>query len=132
MSACSRRKVVGRAAFAPAVHKFSRSAGKTRSHVGIAKGKNLAFLVYALRYDKLEVSVSVLSNCKIGDGACVRIELCQIAAARLSVEHFYNLHGRLFVGNIRIAGAAVSDDGNVVVKVNGVHFGELSCSGDGL
>ena len=45
MSARGCRKMMGRAAFAPAGYKLSCAAGKAGSHIGIAKGKDLSFLI---------------------------------------------------------------------------------------
>ena len=90
MSASSSREMVRRSAFAPAVYKLSCAAGETRSHVCIAEREDFAFLIYALGNDELEVPVAVLCDCKICNGACVRIELRQVAAAGLAVEYLYS------------------------------------------
>ena len=132
MSSCCSRKVMCRAALAPAVYEFSCAAGEACSHVGIAEGKDQSFLVHAFSRNELEVSVSVLSDRKISNRAGVRIELCQISAACLAVEYFHDLHGRFLIGNIRVAGSAVADDRDIVVKVKRIHLSQLTCSGDGL
>lgn len=60
------REMMGRAALAPAVYELSRSAGEAGSHVGIAEGKDLSLLVYALCHNEFEMSVSVLGDCEVG------------------------------------------------------------------
>ena len=124
--------MVGGAAFAPAGHKLSGAAGEAGPHVGVAEGKDLALFVDALRRYEFEVSIAILGNGQVGDGAGVGIELGQLSAAGLAVEHFYDLHGRFLVGNIRVAGTAVADDGDVVVEVDGVHLSQLAGAGNGL
>ena len=85
VSSCSGRKMMGGAALAPAVYKLPCSAGKPGSHIGIAEGKNLSFLVHTFSHDKLKVSVAVLGDREICNRACLRIELRQISAAGLAV-----------------------------------------------
>ena len=128
MSARSGRKMVSWTAFAPAVYKFSCTAGEACSHICITEGKNFTLFINTLCNNKFEMTVSVLSNGKISYRTRIRIELRQITAACLSVEYLYNLHCRLFIGNIRVAGAAVTDNCNIVIKVNRIHFGKLTCS----
>lgn len=89
------REVVGRAALAPAVVPLSRSDGETGAHVGVPGVKDRARFIYALRDNKLEMSVAVLGDGQVGDRARSRVELGQIAAACLSVEDRDDLHGRL-------------------------------------
>ena len=122
VSSCSSRKVMGRSALAPAVYELSRTAGEACPHVCISEGKDRSFLVDTFSHDELEVSVSVLRDRKIGNRTCVRIELSQISAACLSMEHLHDLHGRFLIGNVRISGSAVSDDRNIVIKIDGVHL----------
>lgn len=128
MSARSGCKMMGWAAFAPAGHELSCAAGEAGSHVGISEGEDLSFLVDAFCHNELEVSIAVLCDGKVCDRACIRIELSQISAACFAVENFYNLHGRFLAGNVCIAGSAVSDDGDIVVEVNRVHFRQLAGS----
>ena len=79
------------------------------------------------------MSVSVLGNAKVGNIACRRIELGEVAASGLSVEDIHDLHGGLLrYGDRRIAGSAVADDADILVKVDRIHLGELAGSGDGL
>ena len=91
MSSGRRCHMMRRACFAPAVYKLSCAAGKTGSHIGVSEGQDLALLVNAFCYDKLEVTVTVLRNRKIRYRAGIRIELRQIAAAGLAVEYLNNL-----------------------------------------
>ena len=132
MPACSCCEMVGWAAFAPAVYKFPCPAGKARPHIGIAKGKDFAFFVDAFRNNKFEMPVPILGNGQIGNGAGMGIELCKIAAAGFPVEYFYNFHGWFFIGNVSVPGTAVADNGNIVVEINGVHFGKLAGTGNGF
>ena len=74
---------MGRSALAPAVDKLSCPTGKARSHIGVAKGKNLSFLIDALRRNELKVSVAILRNGQISDRARIRIELRQVTACLL-------------------------------------------------
>ena len=60
------------------------------------------------------------------------IELREITAAGLAVEYGYDLHGGFLCRNIRIAGAAMTDDADVLVKVDRVHLTELAHTGNGL
>ena len=79
------------------------------------------------------MSVSVLGNSEVCYIACRGIELGEVTAACLAVEDIHDLHGGfLRGGDRRVAGSAVADDADVLVEVNGVHLGELACSGDGL
>ena len=91
-----------RACFAPAVYKLSCTTGETCSHVGITKGKDRSFFVYAFSNNEFEVSVSILCDRKISNRTCVWIELCQISAACFAMEHWYDLHGRFLIRNIGI------------------------------
>ena len=122
MSSGSCCKVVSRTSLAPTVYELSCTAGEACSHVGIAEGKDLTFLIYTLSYNKLEVSVAILGDCKVSNGSKVRIELGQLSAAGLSVEYLNDLHGRLLVRNISIAGSAVTDDSDIVIEVDGIHL----------
>ena len=103
MSACGSGKVVGRAAFAPAGHELSRAACKACPHICISEGEDRAFLIDAFRHDELEVSVAVLCDRQVSHRTCVRIELGQVAAACLSMEHFHDLHGRFLIRDIRVS-----------------------------
>ena len=117
-----------RASFTPAVYKLSCTTGETCSHVGITKGKDRSVLVYTFCYNKLEVTISILCDCQVGNRTSMWIELCQIAAACLSVEYLNDLHGWLLCRDISIAASRVTNDTDVIVKVDGVHFRKLSCS----
>ena len=75
MSAACRRHMVRRAGFAPLVAELSRSAGKACTHIRITKREDRAFLVNALGYDKLKVTVLILRDTEIRNGTKVRIEL---------------------------------------------------------
>ena len=133
MSACCRRHMMGRSRFAPAVYKLTAGNRKLRAHIRITKGKDRSGLIFALRYDKLEIAVFVLRNRQIRNRSHRRIELCQIATAYFSVEHLYGLHRRLVrQGDVRIAGAGMTDDTDILVEINGIHLGELSHAGDRL
>ena len=48
-------------------------------------------------YNKFEVSVFILCDCKIGNRTCIWIELCQVSAACFTVEYLNNLHCRFFI-----------------------------------
>ena len=125
--------VVGGACLAPAVAELACAAAEPGAHVGIAKGEDGARLVDALGHDKLEVTVLVLRDAEVGHIAHRRVELGQIAAAGLAVEHRHDLHGRLFsLRDVGIAGAGVADDADVLVEVNGVHLAQLAAAGDRL
>ena len=78
------------------------------------------------------MTISVLGNTQIGHRAKVRIELGQIPAAGLAMEHGHDLHGGPFCGNVRIARTAVTDDADVLIEVDGIHFGKLAHAGDGF
>ena len=97
VTACGRGEVVGRAALAPAGDKLARAAGEACAHVRVAERQDFARLVDALGHDKLEVSFAVLRDGKVSNGTEVRVELRQVAAAGLAVEHLDNLHRRLLV-----------------------------------
>ena len=112
------------------LHSLQNKAG---AHIGIAEGEDGAFLVDSFRHHELEVTILVLGDAQIGHIAHRGIELGQIAAAGLAVEYGHDLHSRLLrLRNVRVAGAGVTDDANVLVKVNGVHFGQLAGAGNGL
>ena len=81
MSSCSCCHMMCRASFAPAVNKLSCSTCETCSHVCITEGKDRSFFINTFRYNKFEVSVFILCDCKIGNRTCVWIELCQVSAA---------------------------------------------------
>ena len=75
------------------------------------KVKMGAGFIDALGNHKLEVAVLVLRDGQIGHIANRWIELGQIAATSLAVEHGHDLHGRLFcLGDIGITGAGMADD----------------------
>ena len=78
MSSGSSCKMMGRAAFAPTVYKFSCAAGEAGSHVCITEGKDRSFFVYAFCCDELKVSVAVLGDGKVCNRSCVWIELGQV------------------------------------------------------
>ena len=88
MSSCSCCHMMCRASFAPAVNKLSCSTCKACSHVCITEGKDRSFFVYTFCYNKFEVSVFILCDCKIGNRTCVWIELCQISAACFAMATF--------------------------------------------
>ena len=85
---------MGRTCLAPLVDEFAAAQRELGTHVGITEGEDLTLLVDALCCHELEYAVLVLGDGQIGDGTCGRIELCQIAAACLAVEHRHNLHRR--------------------------------------
>ncbi len=88
--------MMGGAGLAPLVAELPRAAGEAHAHVGIAKHEDGAFLVDALGHHKLEVAVLILGDAQEGDGLVGgRIELGQVAAAGLAMEHGHDLHGRL-------------------------------------
>ena len=87
--------VVGGSGLAPLVDELAAAQREPGAHVRIAEGEDLALLVHALGGDELEDTVLVLRDGEIGDGAYGGIELGEIAAAGLAVEHGHNLHGRL-------------------------------------
>ena len=125
--------MMGGTGLAPAVAEVAGPAGKAGAHVGIAEGEDGSGLVDALGRDELEVSVPILGDAEIGDRALGGIELGQVAAAGLAVEDRDDLHGRLLCfRDVRIAGAGVTDDADVFVKVDGVHLAELAHAGDRL
>ena len=62
----------------------------------------------------------------------MRIELGQVAAAGLAMEHRHDLHGGLFLGDVGIAGTGVTDDADVLVKIDGVHLAQLTAACNGL
>ena len=125
--------MVGGAGLAPPVAEFPRAAGEAGAHIGVAEGEDGAFLVHALGHDELEVTVTILGDAEIGDGASSGVELREVAAAGLAVEDGDDLHrGLLGLGDVRVAGAGVADDADVLVKVDGVHFAELTHAGDDL
>ena len=78
------------------------------------------------------MAVPVLGDAQVGDRAQVGVELGEVAAARLAVEHGDNLHGGLLGGDVRVARAAVADDADILFKVDGVHLGQLAHACDGL
>ena len=132
MPAGSRCHVVGRACFTPAVAELACSAGETGAHVGIAEGKDRSVFIDAFRDDKLEVSVPVLRDAEVGNRSEMRIELGQITAARLAVEHRHDLHSGFLRGNVGIPASAVADDADILVEIDGVHLAQLAHAGDRL
>lgn len=132
MAAGGSSHVMGGACLAPAVAELPCPAGKAGAHVGVTKGEDGARLVDALGHHELEVTVLVLRDAQIGHGAKVRIELGQIAAAGLAVEHRHDLHGGLLLGNVGIAGTGMADDADILVKVDGVHLTQLAAACNGL
>ena len=60
------------------------------------------------------------------------VELGEIPAACLAVEHGDDLHGGLSGGDVRVAGAAVADDADVLLEVDGVHLGQLAHARNGF
>ena len=103
MPAVRRRHVMCRTGFTPAVAELSCAAGEACAHVGVSEGEDRSFLVDTFRHNELEMSVSVLGDTEVGHFACRRIELCEIAAACLSVEYIHDLHGGLFLGDCSVA-----------------------------
>ena len=121
-----------RASLAPAIYKFSCSTCETCSHVCITEGKDRSFLVYTLSYNELEVSVIILSDCKVGYRACVWIELCQVSAACFAVEYRHDFHGWFLVGDGSVTASGMSDDADVIVEIDGVQLRKLACTGNCL
>ena len=125
--------VVGGAGLAPAVDELAGTAAEAGAHVRVTEGEDRAGLVDALGHDKLEVAVLVLRDGQIGHIAHRRVELGQVAAAGLAVEHGHNLHGRLSGrGDVGVAGAGVADDADVLIEVDGVHLAQLAAARNGL
>ena len=106
MPADTRGHVVGGASFAPLVAELSGRAAKSHAHVGVTEHKDWAFFVDTFGYHKFEVAVPVLGDAQESDGLVRRrIELGQIPAASLAMEHGYNLHGGFAsLRDVRIAG----------------------------
>ena len=133
MSSGCRCHMMGRTCLTPAVHELSARDREFGTHIGIAEGEDRSGLVLTLRHNELEVAVLVLCNSQIGHRAYRGIELCQITAAYLTMEYFYDLHGGLMCQrDVRIAGSGVADDADVLIEINGVHLGQLSHTGNGL
>ena len=125
--------VVRRTCLAPLVDEFTAWQRELGAHVGIAEGKDLAFLVDAFGCDKLKDAILVLRNGQIGHRTRRRIELRQVAATGLAVEHGHNLHRRLLgLRDVEVARAGVTDDADVFGEVNRVHLGQRTCATDGL
>ena len=125
--------VVGRAGLAPLVDELAAGQRELGAHVGVAEGEDFAFLVDALSHDELEDAVLVLRDCQIGHGTHGGIELRQITAASLAVEHGHNLHrGLVGLRDVEVAGAAVADDADVLGEVDAVHLGQRARAADGL
>ena len=132
MSSCSSCHMMCRASLAPAVNELSCSACEACSHVCITEGKDRSLLVYALSYNEFEVSVFILSDCKVGYRACVWIELCQVSAACFAVEYRHDFHGWFLVGDVRVTASGMSDDADVIVEIDGLHLRKLACTGNCL
>ena len=103
MTAGSRSHVVGGASLAPAVAELPCAAGKAGAHIGVAKGEDGAGFVDTLGHHELEVTVLVLRNAQIGHRAKMGVELGQVAAAGLAVEHRNDLQGGLLLGNVSMS-----------------------------
>ena len=95
VSACRGRHVVCGARLAPSVAELSCSACEACSHVGISERKDRSFFIDAFCDYELKVTVPVLRDAELCHRACFRIELRQISAACLAMEHVYDFHGRL-------------------------------------
>ena len=79
------------------------------------------------------MAVPVLGDAEVGHRAFGGIKLGQVTAAGLAVKDGDDLHrGLLGLGDVRVAGAGVTDDADVFVKVDRVHLGELAHAGDDL
>ena len=125
--------VVSRARLVPAIHELTGADRELHTHVGVTEGKDRAVDVLALGNHKLEVAVAVLRDAQEGDGAVAGIELGEVAAAGLAVEHGDDLERRLLGGrDVGIARAGVADDDDVLGEVDGVHLGKLAGARDGL
>ena len=124
--------MMGGASLAPAVAELPCAAGKAGAHIGVAKGEDGAGFVHALGHHELEVTVLILRDAQIGHGAKVGVELGQVAAAGLAMEHGHDLHGGLLLGNVSITGTGVADDADILVKVDGVHLAQLAAACNGL
>ena len=114
--------VMGRTGLAPTVAEFAGTAGEAGTHIGITEGEDRAIFIDAFGHDKLEGAVPILRDSKIGHRAKMRIELRQISTACLAMENGDNFHSRFLRGDIRITRAGMSDDANVLIKVDGIHF----------
>ena len=109
MASDSGSHMVGRSCLAPAIAEFTGTAGEACTHIRIAEREDRTVLVYTLGDNKLEVTVLILRDCEIGDVSHGRIELRQVSAARLAVEHGNDLHsGFLVNGNIGVTGTGVT------------------------
>ena len=86
--------VMRRTCLAPTVTELTGSYRETGTHVGVTKGEDRSVLIHTLCHNKLKHTVLVLRDTEIGHRACGRIELRQIAASCLSMEHGHNLHDR--------------------------------------
>ena len=95
MTTYSSSHVMRRTGLAPLVHKFAARQRELRAHIGIAKHEDRSFLVDTLCHHELEHTVLVLRDSQISYVARGRIELSEIAATGLAVEHGHNLHRRL-------------------------------------
>ena len=62
MSSCSCCHMMCRSSFAPTVYKLSCTTCETCSHVCITKGKDRSFFINTFRYNKFEVSISILKT----------------------------------------------------------------------
>ena len=86
--------VMGRTCLAPLVDEFTAAQRELGTHVGITEGEDLTLLVDALCYHELEYAVLVLGDGEIGHRTRRWIELRQVTATSLTMEHGHNLHRR--------------------------------------
>ena len=114
--------MMSRACFTPPVAEFTCAASETRTHIGIPKDEDGAGFIHALSHNKLKMTILVLCNAQVGHRTEVRIELGQVSAASLAVEHRDDLHGGLFFRDISISGTGVTDDTDILVKVDRIHL----------
>ena len=120
--------VVGRTSLAPLVDELTAGQRELGAHVGIAKGKDFAFLVDTLSNHELEDTVLVLRDSQIGHRTRRRIELRQIATTRLSMKYGNDFHGWLLgLRDVEVARAGVTDDTDILGEVNAVHL--CQCAG---
>ena len=128
-----RGHVMRGAGLVPAVHELARANRELHAHVRVTKRENGPVDVLTLGHHKLEVTVAVLRDAQERHRTQARIELGEVAAAGLAVEHRDHLErGLLGRGDGRVARTGVTDDDDVLGEVDGVHLRELTGAGDGL
>ena len=98
--------MVGGPGLAPPVAERPGPAGEPGAYIGVSKPEDRPGLVYALRGHKLEMAVPVLGDSKVCHRPQMGIELGEIPAAGLTVEHVHDLHSGLLRGDVRVPGAA--------------------------